>query len=165
LVAVSVAENEMPMIHEPLPFDLKLAREAFATSAELHGAATRRAADRLTDADYDRLAAHDASCVAALAAGRVQDGIAADDAFHRVILDAAGDPDLIVSVDLLAPRLRRMDLWLFTRKAFADGKSSHPAIIAALRGGDAEHAAALVEGSFNTAGEELAAAVERSERR
>jgi DNA-binding GntR family transcriptional regulator len=154
----------MPMTHEPLPFDLKLAREAFTTAAQLHGAATRRAADRLTEADYDRLAAHDAAYVAALAAGRVQDGIAADDAFHRVILDATGDPDLIVSVDLLAPRLRRMDLWLFTRKAFADGESSHPAVIAALRDGDAEHAATLVEASFTTAGEELAAAVGRAGR-
>src|SRR6185503_18802795 len=133
--------------------DLKLAREAFSTAAELHGTATRRAAGRLTEADYERLAAHDAAYVAALAAGRVQDGIAADDAFHRVILAAASDPDLAVSVDLLMPRLRRMDLWLFTRKAFADGESSHPAIIAALRGGNAEHAAALVEASFSTAGE------------
>lgn len=154
----------MPMTQEPLPFDLKLAREAFTTAAELHGTATRRAADRLIDADYDRLAAHDAAYVAALAAGRVADGIAADDAFHRVILNAAGDPDLIVSVDLLMPRLRRMDLWLFTRKAFADGESSHPAIIAALHAGDAEHAAALVEASFSTAGEELATAVERAGR-
>jgi DNA-binding GntR family transcriptional regulator len=155
----------MPMTHEPLPFDLKLAREAFATAAELHGAATRRAADRLTEADYELLSAHDASYLAALADGRVQDGIAADDAFHRVILDAAGDPDLVVSVELLTPRLRRMDLWLFTRKAFADGQSSHPAIIAALRAGDAELAATLVEASFTTAGEELAVAVGRSERR
>jgi DNA-binding GntR family transcriptional regulator len=155
----------MQMTHEPLPFDLKLAREAFATAAELHGAATRRAADRLTEADYELLAAHDAAYIAALADGRVQDGIAADDAFHRVILDATDDPDLIVSVDLLAPRLRRMDLWLFTRKAFADGQSSHPAVIAALRARDTELAATLVEASFTTAGEELAAAVERSERR
>jgi DNA-binding GntR family transcriptional regulator len=154
----------MPMTHEPLPFDLKLAREAFATAAELHGAATRRAAGRLTEADYDRLADHDASYVAALADGRVEDGIAADDAFHRVILDAAADPDLIVSVELLMPRLRRMDLWLFTRKAFADGKSSHPAVIAALRAGDAELAASVVEASFRTAGQELAAAVERAGR-
>jgi DNA-binding GntR family transcriptional regulator len=154
----------MPMTHESLPFDLKLAREAFTTAAELHGTATRHAADRLTEADYDLLAAHDAAYVAALAAGRVADGIAADDAFHRVILDATGDPDLIVSVELLMPRLRRMDLWLFTRKAFADGESSHPAIIAALRAGDAEHAAALVEASFSTAGEELSAAVERAGR-
>ncbi len=154
----------MPMIHEPLPFDLKLAREAFATAAQLHGAATRRAADRLTEDDYELLAAHDAAYVAALADGRVQDGIAADDAFHHVILDAADDPDLVVSVELLIPRLRRMDLWLFTRKAFADGQSSHPAVIAALRAGDAELAATLVEASFTTAGEELATAVERSGR-
>jgi DNA-binding GntR family transcriptional regulator len=154
----------MLMTHERLPFDLKLAREAFTTAAELHGTATRRAADRLTATDYDRLAAHDAAYVSALAAGRVAEGIAADDAFHRVILDAAGDPDLIVSVDLLMPRLRRMDLWLFTRKSFAGGESGHPAIITALRAGDAEHAAALVEASFRTAGEELAAAVERGAR-
>jgi DNA-binding GntR family transcriptional regulator len=148
----------------PLPFDLKLGREAFATNAHLHGAATRRAAGRLTAADFDRLRAHDAEFTAALAEGRIQDAIAADDAFHRIILDAAGDPDLVVSVDLLHPRLRRMDLWLFTRKAFAPKESSHPAIIAALEAQDAETAARLVEESFTSAGDELAAAVARGAR-
>jgi len=151
----------MPMTHEPLPFDLKLAREAFATSAQLHGAATRRAAGKLSEDDFDRLHAHDAAFTAALQAGRVQEAITADDAFHRVILDAAGDPDLIVSVELMLPRLRRMDLWLFTRKAFTAGDNSHPRIIAALRAGDAETAAGAVQESFSSAGEELAAAVER----
>jgi DNA-binding GntR family transcriptional regulator len=147
--------------HEPLPFDLKLARDAFATTGRLHADATRRAGGRLTAADIDQLRAHDADFVAALAGGRVQDAIAADDAFHRVILDAADDPDLRVSVDLLLPRLRRMDLWLFTRKTFTPGESSHPAIIAALEAQDAERAAALVEESFTSAGEQLAAVVER----
>jgi DNA-binding GntR family transcriptional regulator len=158
----SVAAEAMPMTDEPLPFDLKLAREAFTTSAQLHGAATRRAAGKLTEDDLDRLGACDAAFTAALRAGRVQDAITADDAFHRVILDAAGDPDLIVSVDLLLPRLRRMDLWLFTRKTFAGDTSSHPAIITALRAGDGDAAAELVEASFSSAGEELAAVVERS---
>jgi DNA-binding GntR family transcriptional regulator len=152
----------MPMTSDPLPFDLKLAREAFSTAAGLHGAATRRAAGRLTAADYEALRAHDDAFTTALEEGRVSDAIAADDAFHRVILDTAADPDLIVSVDLLIPRLRRMDLWLFTRKAFDDhGQSSHPAIIAALQAGDAETAAALVEQSFTSAGEDLHAVVER----
>lgn len=154
----------MPMTHEPLPFDLKLAREAFSTSAHLHGAATRRVAGRLTAADFDALRAHDAEFVTALAQGRVQDAIAADDAFHRVILTASGDPDLVVSVDLIVPRLRRMDLWLFTRKAFDAGENSHPGIIAALEGGDAEAAALMVEESFTSAGEQLAAVVERGAR-
>jgi DNA-binding GntR family transcriptional regulator len=151
----------MPMTDEPLPFDLKLAREAFTTSAQLHGAATRRAAGKLSDDDYDRLEALDAAFATALREGRVQDAIAADDGFHRVILEAADDPDLLVSVELMLPRLRRMDLWLFTRKAFTDGASSHPAIVAALREDDGERAAELVEASFTTAGEELAAAVGR----
>jgi DNA-binding GntR family transcriptional regulator len=151
----------MPMTDEPLPFDLKLAREAFATSAQLHGAATRRAAGKLTDDDFARLQSCDEAFATALREGRVEDAIRADDAFHRVILEAADDPDLVVSVQLMLPRLRRMDLWLFTRKAFSDGESSHPAIIAALDEGDGETAAELVEASFTTAGEELAAAVGR----
>jgi DNA-binding GntR family transcriptional regulator len=155
----------MQMTSEPLPFDLKLAQKAFTTSAGLHGAATRRAADRLTDDDLTRLAAHDEAFITALREGRVADAIAHDDAFHRVILDAAADPDLNVSVDLMVPRLRRMDLWLFTRKAFDDhSESSHPAIIAALKSGDGETAAALVEQSFTTAGEDLAAVVDRCAR-
>lgn len=146
---------------EPVPFDLPLAREAFATAAQLHGAATRRAAERLTAADLEGLEALDAEYVAALREGRVADAIAADTAFHRLLLVAADDLDLLVSVDLIMPRLRRMDLWLFTRKAFGDGESTHPAIVGALRAGDGERAAELVETSFTEAGEALAAIVER----
>jgi DNA-binding GntR family transcriptional regulator len=154
----------MPMTDDPLPFDLNLAREAFTTSAQLHGAATRRAAGRLSDEHFALLLAHDEAFTTALREGRVSDAIAADDAFHHVILEAADDPDLLVSVELMVPRLRRMDLWLFTRKAFSDGDNSHPGIVAALREGDGEAAAALVEGSFTTAGEELAATLDRGGR-
>jgi DNA-binding GntR family transcriptional regulator len=154
----------MPMTHQPRPFDLKRARKAFSTSAHLHGAATRCAAAQLTADDFAALRAHDEAYVIALKEGRVADAIAADDAFHRVILDAAGDPDLVVSVELIIPRLRRMDLWLFTRKAFSDVRSSHPAIVDALEQGDGEAAAALVEASFTTAGEDLMATLERGAR-
>jgi DNA-binding GntR family transcriptional regulator len=152
------------MPDQPVPFDLHLAHEAFATTGRLHGDATRRAAGRLGDQDFDRLRAHDAEFAAALAEGRVEDAIEADDAFHRVILDAVGDPDLTVSVDLILPRLRRMDLWLFTRKAFTPGSNTHPQTIAALQAGDVDTAARLVEESYTLAGEALAAIVQRSAR-
>jgi DNA-binding GntR family transcriptional regulator len=146
---------------EPIPFDLPLAREAFATAGHLCGAATRRAAEHVTATDLDALDAINAAYEAALAEGRVADAIAFDTAFHRRFFELADDPDLLVSADLIMPRLRRMDLWLFTRKAFDTSQNSHPGILAALREGDGETAAALVEGSFTDAGEALAAIVER----
>jgi DNA-binding GntR family transcriptional regulator len=151
----------MPMSTEPLPFDLPLAREAFGTAAQLHGDATRRAADRLTADDLADLELLNAAYEDALRDGRVADAIAHDTAFHRRFFEITGDPDLLISADLIMPRLRRMDLWLFTRKAFDPSQNSHPAILDALRAGDGETAATLVEASFTEAGEALAAIVER----
>jgi DNA-binding GntR family transcriptional regulator len=151
----------MPMSTEPLPFDLPLAREAFGTAAQLHGDATRRAADRLTKDDFVELERLTVAAMDALRDGRIADAIAHDTAFHRRFFEIVDDPDLTIAADLILPRLRRMDLWLFTRKAFDAGESSHPAILAALRAGDAETAATLVEASFTEAGEALATIVER----
>jgi DNA-binding GntR family transcriptional regulator len=148
----------------PPPFDLTRAREAFRTAADLHGQATRHGAPALTSDHFERLRAADAEYVEAVREGRVADAIGADDRFHRVLIDAAGDPDIEVGVDLLLPRLRRMDLWVFTRKALDDRPSTHPAIVEALERGDADVAADLVERSFLDAGEELAAVVERNSR-
>jgi DNA-binding GntR family transcriptional regulator len=149
------------MLPAPPPFDLTRAREAFRAAADVHGQATRIGAAALSADELERLRAADAEYVAAVRDGRVADAITADDRFHRVLLEAAGDPDLLVGADLLTPRLRRMDLWLFTRKALDDRPSSHPEILEALEDGDADRAAELVARSFLDAGEELAAIVER----
>jgi DNA-binding GntR family transcriptional regulator len=148
-------------VAEPIPFDLGLAREAFATTGGMHGTAVRLAAPRLRPADFRRLRALDAEFTGALAEGRVHAAIAADDAFHRVFLDRAGDPDLSVGVELMMPRLKRMDLWLFTRKSFDPSGNTHPATLAALESGDVDRAVELVEASYTDAGEALAAIVER----
>lgn len=150
------------MAASPVPFDLTMAREAFATAAQLHGRATRDGAAHLRPDDLDALRVADAAYVAALAEGRVEDAIDADDAFHDVLAHATEDPDIQVSVELLKPRLRRLDLWFFTRKTFDGPPSSHGEIVAALERGDAERAASLVEASFVRAGETLVAALQRS---
>lgn len=147
---------------EPPPFDLTRAREAFENAAALHGEATRRAAPRVDAGHLQRLRDADAAYVAALSEGRVRDAIEADDAFHGVLLEVAGDPDLRVAVDLLVPRIRRMGLYVFTRKAFDDHVNTHPDIVSSLEGGDGERAAALVEAGFREAGEDLMEVVRRS---
>lgn len=151
----------MPTFTDPLPFDLPLAREAFGTAAQLHGDATRRAAERLTADDFTALQQLDAAYVDALREGRIADAMRHDTAFHRRFFEVVDDPDLLIAHSLIMPRLRRMDLWLFTRKAFDAGQNTHPEILAALRAGDVETAATLVEASFTEAGEALAAIVER----
>lgn len=148
----------------PPPFDVSRARDAFRAAAELHAQATREGAAALTDADFDRLRDADRAFTDAVREGRIEDAITADDRFHRVLLDAAGDPDLHAGVDLLLPRMRRMDLWAFAGRALGGRPSTHPAIVAALQRGDADAAADLVERSFVEAGDELAAAVERAAR-
>jgi DNA-binding GntR family transcriptional regulator len=149
------------MPHPPVPFDLRSAREAFGTAGRLQADATRLGADKLAPGDLDRLRAADAAYVDALADGRIEDAIAADDGFHQVLLGAAGDPDLQVSVDLLLPRLRRMDLFVFARKSLQRGENTHPQVIEALERGDAETAAQLVEASYQEAADALAAAIDR----
>ena len=154
------------MTDDPLPFDLSMVEEVLPRWADLHATATLRGGAALTPADLDRLRALDAEHDAALAAGRVDAAIAADDAFHQVFLQAADDPDLQVSVDLLLPRMRRMDLWIFTRKAFSggDGTSTHPAIIAALERGDVAEASELVRRSYLDPAADLAAALAARDR-
>ena len=149
------------MTAEPTPFDLSRAREAFATTGRLHGTAVRMAAPKLRPADFRRLRALDAAFSGALEEGRVHASIAADLAFHQVFLDLADDPDLTVAVELMMPRLKRMDLWLFTRKSFDPDENTHPETLAALESGDVERAVELVELSYTDAGEALAAIVER----
>src|ERR1051325_10745692 len=146
---------------EPIPFDLPLAREAFATAGHLNGAATRRAAEHVTEDDLAALEALDASYEAALRDGRVTDAISADTPFHHLFFELPAAPALLVSAGLIMPRLRRMDLWLFTRKTFDAGRNSHPGILSALRDGAGATAAALVEASFTEAGEAPAAIPER----
>jgi DNA-binding GntR family transcriptional regulator len=146
---------------DPPPFDLHLARAAFSNAGALHHEATLVGGPRIGPAELDALRAADAAFTLALEEGRISDAIVADDGFHQVLVTAAADPDIQVSVDLLVPRLRRMDLWLFTRKSFARGANTHPQIIDALAAGDVETAAALVQRSFVDAGELLSAALER----
>jgi DNA-binding GntR family transcriptional regulator len=149
---------------EPPPFGFAQAREAFDAVAALHSEATLRAVPRLTAADLQEMRAADAACREALTEGRVEDAIDADDRFHDVLTRAADDPDLTVGIELVRPRIRRLDRWYFARITYSDDKSGsfHDEILAACEAGDAEGAAGFVERSFHEGGEAIAAAAQRS---
>lgn len=103
--------------------------------------ATRLAAPRLTEGDFTRLR----ECLERMdSAESVTDFIEADDAFHRVILDASGNATLASLIRNLSSGTLRARMWqsIIARDAVEATRASHWAIYDALVAGNAETAAA-----------------------
>jgi len=139
------------------PVRAERAAQAFPVVAALHALAARLGVPALTAADDAALAAHDSARTAALQRGEVVAAIEADDAFHGVLLAAAGNDELARALARLMPQIRRLDVLHFS--ALAEGRShdGHARILAACRRRDATEAARLVEASFLALGDQVSA--------
>lgn len=145
------------------PIDIDRAAHAFPVVAALQALATRLGVPGLTRAGLDAMRAHDRERVRALRAGEIPAAIAADDAFHAVLLDAAANPELRRCLERLMPQIRRLDLVHFralSREEPAGGRV-HAAIVDACERGAADEAARLVEGTFLQLGEAVAELLRR----
>jgi DNA-binding GntR family transcriptional regulator len=137
--------------------------DAFPVVAALHGLATRLGVPALSAADVERMERHDAERTAALRNGDVLAAIAADDAFHGVLLSASRNTEIERLLARVMPHIRRLDLLHFdalTRDVAAAG--DHAGIIEASRRGDAWEAARLVEANFLRLGEHMTALLDAS---
>ena len=83
-----------------------------------------------------------------------------DDAFHGVLLAAAGNDELIRALERLMPQIRRLDVLHFTQLAREDASRDRADILAACRRRDAHTAAELVEANYLRLGEQMAAILE-----
>jgi DNA-binding GntR family transcriptional regulator len=134
--------------------------DAFPVVAALHGLATRLGVPALSSGDLERMERHDGERTRALRRGDVLAAIAADDAFHGVLLAASRNAEIERLLARVMPHIRRLDLLHFdalTREEGAGG--DHAAIIDACRRGDAWEAARLVEANFLRLGEQMTALV------
>jgi DNA-binding GntR family transcriptional regulator len=134
--------------------------DAFPVVASLHGLATRLGVPALSSSDLARMERHDGERTRALRRGDVLAAIAADDAFHGVLLAASRNAEIERLLARVMPHIRRLDLLHFdalTREEGAGG--DHAAIIDACRRGDAWEAARLVEANFLRLGEQMTALV------
>ncbi len=143
------------------PVDLDRAAHAFPVVAALQALATRLGVPGLTRRALDRMRRHDAERARALRAGDIPAAIAADDAFHDVLIEAAGNHELRRSLDRLMPQIRRLDLLHFRALSRDEAPDDSLAIIDACARGAADEAAALVEGSFLRLGEAVAELLRR----
>jgi DNA-binding GntR family transcriptional regulator len=130
--------------------------DAFPVVAALHGLATRLGVPALSSGDLGRMERHDGERARALERGDVLAAIAADDAFHGVLLTASRNAEIDRLLARVMPHIRRLDLLHFESLTREDGAAGdHAAILDACRSGDAWEAARLVEANFLRLGEQM----------
>ena len=78
---------------------------------------------------------------AALASGDVDAAVAADDAFHDVLVHAAANGEIARSLERLMPRLRRLERLRFGSLVGRRSVEQHAAIVERCAAGDAAGAA------------------------
>ena len=113
----------------------------FETRAVMEPYAARLAALRGSPADWDRMHA-----ALSVAAGSAQEHLATDRACHEIMWAAAGNRFLVDTLDMLYAQSDRLwHLYSGDVSDIAEAVDEHRAILDALRSGDGERAADLVE--------------------
>src|SRR5919108_496134 len=115
------------------PIDVGDVRNIYPIVGALHALALRLASERIGPAELDALANANATFAAAVHESRITAALAADDAFHAVILDAAANPELRRTLDRLMPHIRRVQLTQFSSESSRHSIRQHAEIVAACR--------------------------------
>lgn len=111
--------------------------------AAMHELAARVAVPRLTEEQIEAMRAANDRFAAAIEAGDADDAVAADDAFHDVLIAAAGNAALTAVLERYTPVLRRAEVLRFLSVDRFSSADRHARLIALCAAGDADGAAAL----------------------
>ena len=115
--------------------------DAQAVTAAMNELAVRTAVPLLTDDDLSAMRAANDMFAKALKATDVAAAVAADDAFHGIPVDRAGNAAIRTVLDQYTPVLRRVERIRFASLRGRDSVAQHARIIAFAEAGDAEAAA------------------------
>lgn len=121
--------------------DLAEVREAHAVVVAMHRLAVAESVARLTADDLDRMRAANRRFAAAIADRDTVAALAADDDFHRVAVDVAGNRALATVLDQFSPVVRRLERRRFASHAGAESVGLHDRLVEACASGDAQAAA------------------------
>lgn len=130
------------------PLERRDCAEAFVILRALHTLAVQLAVPRMTPADIARMRAANAEFAAALDRGDVEAALTADDAVHAVYVEAAENRTLTVTLERLAPRIRRLERLRFASLPGRDSVRVHEEIADACAAGDVARAAGLVHDNW-----------------
>ncbi|MCH4249353.1 MAG: GntR family transcriptional regulator [Microbacteriaceae bacterium] len=130
--------------------DLKMADAAVRVAAVLHSLAVREATPLITPEDLEAMRAANDALEVALHERKVPAAIAADDAFHEVVLRRCGNPVLVSALEQVMPLLRRAEHLRFGAFLTPDSVPQHVEILQALQDADAEAAAEAAQRNWLT---------------
>jgi len=139
-----LVESEPNRYTRVTPLDERDARDAYPVVAALHALAAELAVPRLSQADIRAMAAENRRFARAVAAIDVDEAMAADDAFHDILISASGNPEIASVLERLMPRLHRLERAQFGSLSGRRSVSQHQALIAAAKRGDAQATAVAV---------------------
>lgn len=134
-------------------------RETIPVVAVLHGLATELAVPRLRRSDVSDLLRCNEAFVLALRDGQREAALAADERFHRVFVQRAGNREVARVLDRAGPRLRRLERRLTGALPGRRLVAQHQAIVTRATAGDAAGAASAVRENWLTLGALLEASV------
>lgn len=122
------------------PLDVRRTRDAQRVVAGMHELAVREAVPQLTAEHLDAMRAANADFLDALERHDVDAALAADDAFHAVAVDVAGNEALAGVLEQYTPLLRRVERVRFGSRDGRDSHAQHEHIVELAAAGDAEAA-------------------------
>lgn len=127
------------------PIDAGAVGNIYPIVGALHALAVHLGAQRIGPEQIEELASANAAFAAAVDEAHITGALAADDRFHSVILDAAGNPELRRTLDRLMPHIRRFQLTQFSSEAARQSIRQHAEIVAAFRQGRFAEAAQAMD--------------------
>lgn len=133
--------------------DTRVTRDAVDLIRLLHTEAV--ASTRPTPEDLTRMRAANDRFIAAIAVHDVRTALAADDEFHGVIVERAGNLPLAETIERWTPQIRRLEARRFTGAHAQSSVRRHHDLIDALTIGDIPRAARITSVVFGSLLEEL----------
>jgi len=131
------------------PIDVDAVRNIYPIVGALHALAVRLGAERIGRSEVEELTRTNDAFAAAVAKRQIVAALAADDAFHGIVIRAARNPELERALDRLMPHIRRLQLAQFGSEPARLSIRQHKAIVTAFRRDSVDDAMQTMEENWS----------------
>lgn len=130
--------------------DARTVRDAQAVVASMHDIAVRTAVPLLTTSDLQTMREANQEFTRALNSGDVDAALRADDAFHDVPVQVAGNAAVAAVLEQFTPVVRRLERLRFSTLAGHESIALHASLVRHCSTGEVEEAVAVSHATWST---------------